>query len=500
MSLIYKTNYFNYFFYFPPSLFLICLIHMERIISSDGHRATIRWRGVLNDSKGNSVSYIGVEWDEKGRGKHNGEFRGKKLFNVSTPNSGSFLRYGTFQEGTELSNVIKDHPCSGGFLSIDSTNVERVGNITEFAKPIKIVNASNTLVGSSQFIWDLLDIKNSIIDTIYLGNVFFVEFPKTDKKYNLKEIYVNNTNINEEQTKMLLEAFPELELIDISFDFKPSLFLFSGYDNLKEIHIDGVNIDDFDWVSKIVGGLQNLEVLSLCNNQIFKINYTKNTFLKLKVLILKSNKISGLFELDGISSFPKIEDLEIQRNTIQEKMGEVEARLLCIARFPMLKKLNGSLISPSELKESELQYLEYFSKDVLLQGTNNHPRWNELCAKYGSPCIKYENIQQKKRVEITFVYENQTIKKTIPLSMKIGTLTSHVARMFKIQGTEIELAIQTGVYKSSLTYPEQTLNDVGCNDESIIFASKIGCMNLDENQQAKSFKIRSISHQIQNGI
>ncbi|KAH0802028.1 tubulin-specific chaperone E [Histomonas meleagridis] len=194
---------------------------------------------------------------------------------------------------------------------------------------------------------------------------------------------------------------------------------------------------------------------------------------------------------------PKLEDLQIQRNPIQDSIGEIETRLLCVARFPCLKKLNGSPITPSEIQQSEIQYLEYFSKDVVKNGPQRHPRWNELCQKYGAPQVEQEKVVQKKRAAVKFVFNGRTIEKTVPLSMKIGTLNSHVTRMFKIQGTEIELAIQTGNYKTSLLYPEQTLLEVGCNDGSIIFAAKAGDMELNEDLQAKSFKIRSISQQIE---
>ena len=469
---------------------------MDRILSQDGFRATVRWRGTLKDAHGNEIKYVGVEWDEQSRGKHNGEYKGQKLFDVKVPNSGSFLREATVKEGVKLSDVISDYSCAGGFLSLDNSLLVSIGDISELPPAVKIVNVSNTLVATSQFIWDLLNISPNI-ECLIMGKIFFVEFPPPTKQYNLKEIVLNNTNITEDQIKMVLAAFPLLRTIDVSFCTPPSLLIFQEYSNLQSIHLDGLQINDFKLVSKALGKMPNLESLSLCDNEIKAIEYIPETFLLLKTLLLKSNAIIDLFSLDGLLHMPKLEDLQVQRNPIQDKIGEVETRLLIVARFPYLKKLNGSPITPSELQQSEIQYLEYFSKDVALNGPQRHPRWEELCQKYGAPQVETEKVVQKKRAAVKFAFNGRTIEKTVPLSMKIGTLSSIITRMFKIQGNEIELAIQTGNYKTSLSYPEQTLLEVGCNDGSTIFAAKVGGMELDEELQAKSFKIRSISQQIE---
>ena len=103
---------------------------MDRILSQDGFRATVRWRGTLKDAHGNEIKYVGVEWDEQSRGKHN-EYKGQKLFDVKVPNSGSFLREATVKEGVKLSDVISDYSCSSGFLSLDNSLLASVEDISE---------------------------------------------------------------------------------------------------------------------------------------------------------------------------------------------------------------------------------------------------------------------------------------------------------------------------------------------------------------------------------
>ena len=97
-------------------------IVMYRIRASDGNCATVRWEGLLSDSKGNESKYLGVEWDNPERGKHNGEYKGKQLFKVEKPNSGSFLREPTVKKGLPLSEILSEYPGANGFLSLDNTN------------------------------------------------------------------------------------------------------------------------------------------------------------------------------------------------------------------------------------------------------------------------------------------------------------------------------------------------------------------------------------------
>jgi hypothetical protein len=216
----------------------------------------------------------------------------------------------------------------------------------------------------------------------------------------------------------------------------------------------------------------------------------------LKVLLLKSNKIEDLFALDGILSLQELEDFQMQRNPLQEAIGEIEARLILVARFPWLKRLNGSAITASELSQAEIHYLAHFAQQVAREGPSKHPRWAALVEKYGAPVVAAPEVERKVRATVEFCYGDERIRKTIPLSMKVGALSGNVARLMKLKQTEIELAIENGNYQTYLPYPEQSLAEVGCVDGSIIRVGRIGDHLFDVARQAKSFKIRSISEHI----
>ncbi len=61
----------------------------DRIII-DGQRATVRYVGLIADQEG---PWIGLEWDDPGRGKHDGTANGHKYFHCQfAKGAGTFVR------------------------------------------------------------------------------------------------------------------------------------------------------------------------------------------------------------------------------------------------------------------------------------------------------------------------------------------------------------------------------------------------------------------------
>ncbi len=60
-------------------------------LSFSGVLCTVRYHGPLSDQSGD---WLGVEWDDPLRGKHNGQYKGRRLFETlsSSPSCASFIR------------------------------------------------------------------------------------------------------------------------------------------------------------------------------------------------------------------------------------------------------------------------------------------------------------------------------------------------------------------------------------------------------------------------
>ena len=55
----------------------------------EGSKGTVMYDGVVEGTKG---TWLGVEWDDPSRGKHNGTHAGVAYFQAKGPNSASFIR------------------------------------------------------------------------------------------------------------------------------------------------------------------------------------------------------------------------------------------------------------------------------------------------------------------------------------------------------------------------------------------------------------------------
>ncbi len=59
--------------------------------ASSGSFGVIRYIGPVKGSKNAGATFIGVEWDESGRGTHDGTHSGNTYFKCKLPKTGSFV-------------------------------------------------------------------------------------------------------------------------------------------------------------------------------------------------------------------------------------------------------------------------------------------------------------------------------------------------------------------------------------------------------------------------
>lgn len=67
-------------------------------------KATVRYVGPIEGHEG---TWVGVEWDDPSRGKHDGAAGGKRYFNCSSaPTAGSFVRINKVGSGTSIPDAL----------------------------------------------------------------------------------------------------------------------------------------------------------------------------------------------------------------------------------------------------------------------------------------------------------------------------------------------------------------------------------------------------------
>nr|KAF6400071.1 tubulin folding cofactor E [Molossus molossus] len=118
-----------------------------RRVAVNGERATVRFYGTVPPVAG---LWLGVEWDNPERGKHDGRHEGTVYFKCSHPTGGSFIRPSKVSFGvdflTALRNRYEDGPEECGkkeIVTIGKKPVETIG----FDSVIKKQRCSGVLLG-----------------------------------------------------------------------------------------------------------------------------------------------------------------------------------------------------------------------------------------------------------------------------------------------------------------------------------------------------------------
>lgn len=102
-----------------------------RVQSDDRHYfATVKFVGLVATAKKAATTYIGVEWDEADRGKHDGTVEGKEYFKTVYPRAGSLVKPTKLVRGITFTEALMraEHPPSTPVHSIlKNGGVDRAG-------------------------------------------------------------------------------------------------------------------------------------------------------------------------------------------------------------------------------------------------------------------------------------------------------------------------------------------------------------------------------------
>ena len=81
-------------------------------------------------------------------------------------------------------------------------------------------------------------------------------------------------------------------------------------------------------------------------------------------------------------------------------------------------------------------------------------------------------------------------------SMTIEMIQSIIIKLFNLEDQEFVMVLQYNEYKALLNYPDQTLEDIGCLDNSIILVANSEDEIIDEKLNARKFKLRSVTARV----
>ncbi|XP_030053996.1 tubulin-specific chaperone E isoform X2 [Microcaecilia unicolor] len=443
-----------------------------RRIICDGDYATVRYVGYVPPTP---ELWLGVEWDNPQRGKHNGCHQGTQYFVCRHPTGGSFIRPKNVCFGVDFITAVKNRygfkdkqsekDQEAAAIVIGKKTVELVGfqriqqiknqlnKLTEISlrecavydsgqkreisqmcptSDIVSLNLSKNLLPS----WDkvaevacqlkkleILDLSENKLrvssDPVSLSSAFI----------NLRVLSLNGTGVTWTEVLMCSPMWPLLE----------DLYLASNNITVIERPVNTLQslrtLDLFN--NKLIGGTQlqhiaylpRLEQLMLSNTGISSIHFPdvghgckSAMFPSLRSLAVNNNKIAEWSFINELDKLQCLQSLICKNNPLMESNKNIETmRQLIIAKIGNLKFLDKSEILPKERQGAELDYRKIFGNDWLQAGGHQNPEKNRPNMEFLADHPRYELLCKKYgapedgelKQEKRFTLKNQLLTLTI---------------------------------------------------------------------------------------
>ncbi|KAL7415269.1 hypothetical protein BDY24DRAFT_439705 [Mrakia frigida] len=409
-------------------------INSRILVGTD--RCTIRYRGSV---LGTSGEWMGVEWDDPSRGKHNGEKEGVRYFDCRLANSGSFIRpsspkivlrkpflatlkdryVATTAENTPLEHESVILGRSG--IEVEAPNLAKVRKRLAKLRELREIGVDDEGVGGmgegegeemkQMGEWKTrgLNLSSSLIPSWEVVALIVQHLEKLDSLIltsnrfsplkiptllpflkNLSHLSLNDTLIGWKEMLLLEPSIPNLSSLELSSNHLTSLYIdpvstaSSPFPKLVDLRLDFNSFGSWDQLLPLAT-LSSLRTLSLSYNSLPALPPSIACFPPtLETLHLANNRIPNWESMDVLAEKATgLIGLTVRGNGFVDATPRALVRLGLIARFGELKVVEGSEVTSSERKDSEIYFLSLnpdFPVDKI-----GRKRWDVLVEKHGAP-------------------------------------------------------------------------------------------------------------------
>mmetsp|Transcript_9161 Transcript_9161/g.18166 ORF Transcript_9161/g.18166 Transcript_9161/m.18166 type:complete len:567 (+) Transcript_9161:146-1846(+) len=361
------------------------------------YMCTVRYVGSIEGQKG---LWVGIEWDDVSRGKHDGTHQGKRYFSCRRQGDAcaTFVRYAKLREhdvafGKSLEEAISERyktvepsvrevvgaeeaaltaQCDGSLTQAGLSGMMISGLavtplVKSFMRNVRSLDLSDNLISSWRDVVTLVSSLQNLKVLDLSKNMFDFTEIEGGPCNNLETLVLNNC---------VIENSKALEYIDAVFPKLKELYVynnnvFSGvptdvpgrtwtFSELDLVDIGGNTIQSWSTIAQSFGHLPNLRSLLVENNKIQSIDIQsmmdKGQFPSLEHLNVGGNCISNWESIQQLSCLRSLTELRFSRNPLCED-DTLRDRIQVIGRIKSLKWVNGSDISHAERRDSELAFL-----------------------------------------------------------------------------------------------------------------------------------------------
>ncbi|KAG9266994.1 tubulin-specific chaperone E [Astyanax mexicanus] len=432
-----------------------------RRVFCDGERGTVRYVGTVPPTTG---LWLGVEWDNPDRGKHDGSHEGVCYFTCRHPTGGSFVRPKKVSFGVNFLTAVKLRyelcldEALGEEVKISTKTVKMVGfesimekqrmdNLTEIA----LVNCEVSGPGPEN------EIKKNTPNAVSLdmsGNLLSsweVIAAITEQLKELQCLCLSNNRLSiTSSPSSLSHAFSRLRVLTLnncSITWSQVLDCAPMWPNIEELFLNDNSITELQRPTDVLQGLKvldlsnnslvqesvpqisnlsRLEVLNLSSTGMSSIQFSDalpgtktEMFPALKIFLLDDNKINEWAVISELEKLKSLVQLSCLRNPLMdlEKNRETTHQLL-IACISQLKIVNRCEVLQEERRGAELDYCKKYGRAWLQAGGHRDPEKNHPSAEFLAEHPRYLTLIQKYGAP-----EEDELKEQKPFALKDQLLT-----------------------------------------------------------------------------
>lgn len=463
---------------------------VSRRVSCDGERATVRYVGLVPPTEG---LWLGVEWDNPERGKHDGSHEGVQYFTCRHPKGGSFVRPAKVRLGMDYLTAVrqtyqidteevmsKDISVLGkikdrGYESLPSALLSRCevngpgadGEIRKTTPYVQWLDMSRSLLSCWEDVSAITQQLDELERLQLINNR--LRLPSDVSAHcqafcSLRVLVLNCCDLTWPQILECAPMWPQLEDLSVQENNVTELQRPEGVlRSLKSLDVSCNQLVQHSVLT--LAALPRLEQLNLSRTGLSDIRFDDAApgsqtamFSTLMKLNLDGNNISEWCVVDELAKLPSLAHFSCRGNQLVSSDGNPKtANQLLIAKLGQLVFLNNCEILHKERRGAELDYIKMFGLEWLKAGgrsqpsaqfISQHPRYLSLIDKYGAPeegeLKKPKPFALKNQLlKITFVFpdhaDRKPIEKKVLASMVVQKVKGLLYRLLKVPAADLKL-------------------------------------------------------------
>ncbi|OLN81117.1 Tubulin-specific chaperone E [Colletotrichum chlorophyti] len=503
-------------------------------LSYDGALCTVRYIGPVAGTSGN---WLGVEWDDSGRGKHDGHHKDVRYFTclsksltaasfvrptrrVDAPQSFVAALHGKYASEAVAADAEREPEIQIVFFGkkpAEEVGFDKIRRQLARVEDLTIVILDGARIAFAVAPGDKAVKETSpLITELDLSRNLFEEFEQVAKICReledfarVKELELEETLLNWESLCDIALKFPSLASLSCSLNQLsaiPAVPFGSLVETLTTLTLEFNEFTSFADLASL-SSLTSLRNLHLKGNNISAISPASVTAPlfppSLHYLDISYNAVATWSFVDALpSSFPGLTALRFAHNPIYDRpdpdaaggtqtKSTDEAHMLTIGRLASLKALNFTPISTADRQNAEMFYLSRIAKqlasvpeaaepEILAQ----HARYAELCDAYGAPdVIRRDEINpnylEARLITVHFTHNStaqQEVTKTttIPKSSDIYAVKGIAGRLFGAEPLRLRLVWETGEWDPVGGFDDDDDADYSSDGEDVTAAGRGG--------------------------